>query len=60
MGFTEGLILIVVAIFLIFLGRAGGPVTRFMQVYIVGQIYVMTAMTMGVIGAAFMIVNWPF
>jgi hypothetical protein len=60
MGFTEGFILIVVAIVLIFLGRAGGPVTRFMQVYIVGQIYVMTAMTMGVIGVAFMIVNWPF
>jgi hypothetical protein len=60
MGVTEGLTLIVIAIVLIFLGRPNGPVARFLQVYIVGQLYVMSAMVMGVIGVAFLIVNWPF
>ena len=60
MGLTEGVTLIVIAIVLIFLGRPNGPVSRFLQVYIVGQLYVMSAMVMGVIGVAFLIVNWPF
>lgn len=60
MGVTEGLTLIVIAGVLIFLGRPNGPVARFLQVYIVGQLYVMSAMVMGVIGVAFVIVNWPF
>ena len=60
MGFTEGVVLIVVAIVLVFLGRPNWPMARFIQVYIVGQLYVMTAMTMGVIGAAFVIAYWPF
>ncbi len=49
MGFTEGAILVGVSLFMIFLGRPKGPVSRFLQVYIVGQIYVMGAMTIGVI-----------
>jgi hypothetical protein len=60
MGLTEGVTLIVIAIVLIFLGRPSGPVARFLQVYIVGQLYVMSAMVMGVIGVAILIVNWPF
>ena len=60
MGLTEGVTLIVIAIVLIFLGRPKGPVAPFLQVYIVGQLYVMSAMIMGVIGVAFLIMNRPF
>jgi hypothetical protein len=60
MGLTEGITLIVMAMVLIFLGRPNGPVARFLQVYIVGQLYVMSAMVMGVMGVVFVIVNWPF
>ncbi len=60
MGFTQGVILVAISIFLIFLGRPKGPVSRYLQVYIVGQIYLMSAMTMGVVGAAFVISQWPF
>jgi hypothetical protein len=60
MGLTEGVTLIVIAVVLIFLGRPKGPVAPYLQVYIVGQLYVMSAMIMGVIGVAFLIVNRPF
>jgi hypothetical protein len=60
MGLTEGVTLIVIAIVLIFLGRPKGPVAPYLQVYIVGQLYVMSAMIMGVIGVAFLIMNRPF
>jgi hypothetical protein len=60
MGLTEGVTLIVIAIVLIFLGRPSGPVALFLQFYIVWQLYVMSAMVMGVIGVAILIVNWPF
>jgi hypothetical protein len=60
MGLSEGAILIAVAVAMIFLGRPKGPIAPFLQVYIVGQLYVMTAMVLGVIGVAFLIVNRPF
>jgi hypothetical protein len=60
MGLSEGAILIAVAVVMIFLGRPKGPIAPFLQVYIVGQLYVMTAMVLGVIGVAFLIVNRPF
>jgi hypothetical protein len=60
MGLSEGVVLIVVAVIMIFLGRPKGPVAPFLQVYIVGQLWVMSAMVMGVIGVAFLIVNRPF
>ena len=60
MGLSEGVALIVVAIVMIFLGRPKGPVAPFLQVYIVGQLYVMSAMIMGVLGAALLIINRPF
>ena len=47
MGLTEGVVLIAVAMVMIFLGRPKGPVAPFLQVYIVGQLYVMSAMVMG-------------
>jgi hypothetical protein len=58
MGFTEGLLLVAVALVMVFLGRPNGFVSRFIQVYIVGQLYVMTAMVIGVLGVALLIVNW--
>jgi hypothetical protein len=60
MGLSEGAILIAIAVVMIFLGRPKGPIAPFLQVYIVGQLYVMTAMILGVIGVAFLIVNRPF
>jgi hypothetical protein len=46
---------------MLFFGRArGGEPLRIFRVWIVGQLYVMTAMVLGVFGVAALIVNWPF
>jgi hypothetical protein len=45
---------------MIFLGRPKGPIAPFLQVYIVGQLYVMSAMVMGVLGVTLLIINRPF
>jgi formate-dependent nitrite reductase membrane component NrfD len=60
MGISEGVILIAVAVVMIFLGRPKGLLAPFLQVYIVGQLYVMSAMVMGVIGVTLLILNRPF
>jgi len=61
MNLTVGIALIAVAIVMIVLGRASDGVARgFLKVWIVGQIYAMTAMVLGVAGVAFIVVNWPF
>jgi hypothetical protein len=60
MGLVESLVLIAIGVAMIFLGRPNGPISRFLQVYIVGQLYVMTAMVIMVLGAAFFIANRPF
>jgi hypothetical protein len=60
MGFTGGVALIVFAVIVVFLGRAKGPISPYIQVYIVGVIYVMTAMISGVTGVALIITSWPF
>jgi hypothetical protein len=60
MGLTEGVVLIAVAMVMIFLGRPKGPIAPFLQVYIVGQLYVMSAMVMGVLGVTLLIINRPF
>ena len=60
MGFVESLVLIAISIAMIVLGRPNAFMARFLQVYIVGQIYVMTAMVLMVIGVTFVISNWPF
>jgi hypothetical protein len=60
MGFTGGIILLAIAIVMIYFGRARkGEVLPILQVWIVGQLYTMTAMTVGVFGVAAIIVNWP-
>ena len=61
MNFTGGLILIAIGIVMLFFGRARkGEQLRIFRVWIVGQLYAMTAMTLGVFGVAALIVNWPF
>jgi hypothetical protein len=61
MNFTGGIILLAVGITMLFFGRArGGEPLRIFRVWIVGQLYVMTAMTLGVFGVSALIVNWPF
>lgn len=61
MNFTGGLILVALGVVMIFFGRArGSEPLRIFRVWIVGQLYVMTAMVLGVFGVAAIIVNWPF
>jgi hypothetical protein len=61
MNLTGGIILVAVAIAMVFLGRAReGEALRIFRVYIVGQLYVMTAMSLGVFGVAVVIINLPF
>ena len=61
MNFSLGVILLATAIVMIFFGRArGGQMLPIFKVWIVGQLYIMTAMTLGVFGIADLIINWPF
>jgi hypothetical protein len=61
MNFTGGLILVAAGLVMVFFGRArGSEPLRIFRVWIVGQLYVMTAMVLGVFGVAAIIVNWPF
>jgi hypothetical protein len=61
MNFTAGVFLVAVAVAMLFFGRArGGEPLRIFRVWIVGQLYAMTAMSVGVFGTAVVIINWPF
>jgi hypothetical protein len=61
MNFTGGIILVGAAIAMVFFGRARrGEVLPIFKVWIVGQLYVMIAMTLGVFGIADLVINWPF
>jgi ABC-type nickel/cobalt efflux system permease component RcnA len=60
MNFTGGIILCAIAIAVLFFGRArGSEPLRIFRVWIVGQLYVMTAMSLGVFGVAVVIISWP-
>jgi hypothetical protein len=60
MNFTGGVILCAVAIAMLFFGRArGSEPLRIFHIWIVGQLYVMTAMSLGVFGVAVVIISWP-
>jgi hypothetical protein len=60
MNFIGGVIMVAVGVVMIFFGRArGGEQLPIFRVWIVGQLYVMTAMTLGVFGVTAIIVNWP-
>jgi len=59
-NFTGGIIMCAVAIAMIFFGRArGDEALHIFRVFIVGPLYVMTAMSLGVFGVAVVIINWP-
>jgi hypothetical protein len=61
MNFTVGLILIAVTIAMIVLGRpADGESAPFLRVWIVGQLYALSAMVSAVIGVTIIISTWPF
>jgi zinc transporter ZupT len=61
MNFTAGLILIAVTIAMIVVARpANGESAPFLRVWIVGQLYALTAMVSAVIGVTIMIIAWPF
>jgi len=60
MGFIGSLILIAIGIGMVILGHPKAFMSRFIQVYIVGQLYVMTAMVLMVLGVTFFIADWPF
>jgi hypothetical protein len=61
MNFLGGIILCAVAVVMLFLGRArGGEPLHIFRVWIVGQIYALAILGVGVIGVAVIIINWPF
>ena len=61
MNFIGGIVMLVAALAMIFFGRArrGEVLPILGHPWIVGQLYVMAAMTIGVFGVAAIIVNWP-
>jgi hypothetical protein len=61
MIFIVGWIMLVIAVVLIFLGRArnGEQLAVFQKSWVIEQGYVMTAQLLGMIGLAFVILNWP-
>ncbi len=61
MNFAAGLILVAVTIAMVIAGRpADGESARFLKVWIVGQVYTLTAMVSAVLGVTIMISAWPF
>ena len=61
MDFTASILLLAVGIVMVFIGKArGGEPLAIFRVFIVGQLYLMSAMVAGVFGVAGIIVNWPF
>lgn len=61
MNFTVGLVLIAVTVAMVLLARpADGESAPFLKVWIVGQVYALTAMVSAVIGVAIIIINRPF
>ena len=60
MNLIAGVALIAVAVGMILFARPRDGVSApYLRVYIVGQLYVMTAMVSAVIGVALIIANWP-
>lgn len=60
MNLLYGLALIAVTIAMVLLGRPRDGVSApFLKIWIVGQLYVLTAMVSAVIGVALVILNWP-
>ena len=61
MTFWAGLVLIALTIAMILVGRPkNGESAPFLKVWIVGQLYALTAMVSTVMGVTIVITNWPF
>jgi hypothetical protein len=60
MDFTAGLVLIAITIAMIVIARPKDGVSApFLKVWIVGQIYALTAMVSAVIGVTIIVATWP-
>jgi hypothetical protein len=60
MNFTAGLVLIAIAIAMVLVARpADGESAPFLKVWIVGQVYALTAMLSAVMGVTLAIINAP-
>jgi len=61
MSLTASIVLLATGLVMIFFGKAkGGEPLAIFRVFIIGQLYLMSAMVAGVFGVAGIIVNWPF
>jgi hypothetical protein len=61
MNFTAGLLFIAVSIGMLVLARpADGESAPFLKVWIIGQIYALTALLSAVVGVTIVIINRPF
>jgi hypothetical protein len=61
MNFSGGLAFIAVAVAMVVLGRpANGESAPFLKVWIVGQLYALTAMVIAVTGITIAIISRPF
>jgi len=60
MNMVAGLVLIAVTVAMIYLARPSDGVSApFLRVWVVGQLYLMTALVSAVIGVSMLISNWP-
>jgi hypothetical protein len=61
MTLIYGVVLILVAVGMVVIGRPakGEASTSFLRVWIVGQLYAMTALASLVAGVAYLLNNWP-
>jgi hypothetical protein len=62
MNSVYGAALIAIAVAMILLARPSseGEPAKYLRVFIVGQAYIMATLVCFVIGATFLISNWPF
>ncbi len=60
MNFAAGLILIAVAVAMVAISRpADGKSAPFLKIWLVGQIYALSAMVSAVLGVTIVISTWP-
>ena len=61
MNFTAGLVLIAITVAMLVIARPKhGEAAPFLKVWIVGQVYALTAMVSTVVGVTIIISTWPF
>ena len=61
MNFTAGLVLLAITVAMVVVARpADGVSAPFLKVWIVGQLYALTAIVSFVMGITVLITTWPF